>query len=389
MSGSMSAAPALAALALSTPRARVLVDDQTPAVRQMRLGLLLIGLQFIVPALSYVVDPASTVAVVNALNVFFGGARFDETGHLWHMLAVGNVLTLGFLCLLIRSDVERFLPALPALFFLKIVSSLYSLGIGFTGVPVFFAVFVLDGVTAVAMVVLALRAAASLAVDRSAPWWARWLLVHPVAFEQTLARYAAKHPTRPLPNLWQLVVGTCAMWHRIAFRSDTVGTSRDPVLSTWRARLWQFRALRLPVLLTENSIKPFAALGLDATPAVIIHHLLSAHHDVNQCTYDLELLELHDGGLAALRAEVAAVVDGTHPRAAFLRDLCVFAGYHERLLNDVDDALAGASADLWLDDAVARDPDLSLCGCLGWCARQPMPTSTTQALRALLSARFV
>lgn len=298
------------------------------------------------------------------------------------MLAVGNVMTLGFLCLFIRSDVERFLPALPGLFFLKIFSSLYSLAIGCSGVPVFFAVFVLDGVTAVAMVVLSLRAAHALARDRSAPFWARWILFDPIAVEDTLDLWRARHPGSPVPNLWQVCVGTVAMWHRIVFRSNTVGTCTDPVRTTWRAALLRPRALRLLPLLWEHSIAPIAALGLDARPPRIIHHLLSAHHDVGQCAYDLELLSLFDGGLAKLRNELVAVIDESHPRARWLKDLCVYVGYHERLLKDVDDAIAGVA----LDDAVKNDPDLSLSGTLAWCAAQPASPSNRSG--QLWHARF-
>jgi len=45
------------------------------AVRQMRWGLLLIGLHFIFPAISYIVDPATTVATVQKVNALLGGAR--------------------------------------------------------------------------------------------------------------------------------------------------------------------------------------------------------------------------------------------------------------------------------------------------------------------------
>ncbi len=314
------------------------------------------------------------------------GGRGDwvETGHLWHMLAVGNVLTLGFLCLLIRSDVVRFLPALPVLVFLKMCSALLSLGVALAqDVPAFFAVFVLDASTSVLMAVLSLRAAWSVAADRSAPWWARWLLIDPEAVEASLA--LARQRGLAQANLWQMLLAARAMWHRIVFRSDTIGTNatgRARVRSTWRARLLANRAVRLPFLFWERAIMPLDSSGLAASPARTLHHLLAAHHDDGQALYDLELLALRDGALEELRVALARVVDGTHPRASWLRDLCVYEGYHEVLLRDVEAALAGALPS-------AASPDLSLAATLAWCAAQPAsPAETPATFRPRFSHRL-
>ncbi len=360
------------AFAVDVPRPR--------AVRQMDVGLLVIALQFIIPAVGYIVDPAGAVAVLERIDAALGagppplshavalGALSPEGAQLWHMLAVGNVMTLGFLCLLIRKDVVRFLPALPALAFLKAFSALYALCIaGAHRMPAFAAVFVLDGGTTILMVVLALRAAHARTRDRTAPWWMRWLLVHPERIEDTLARIP------DAPTLRQICAGAARMWRRILFRSESLGTSRAPVRRTWRARVLALRAVRLPVLLLEGAVAPFNPTGLASTPERITRHLLAAHHDGPQLLYDLELLALFPGALTRLRALAAAVVDGVHPRARYLRDLCVFEGYHEELLAAVDDALAGRAP-------LVDDPDLTFRAFLAWCRSQP--SGAAQVLHA-------
>ncbi|HVO31570.1 MAG TPA: hypothetical protein VMV18_12575, partial [bacterium] len=106
-------------------------------------------LNFFFPAISYIVSPETTYQTVDNVNRLLGGGAYPpETGHLWHMLAVGNVMTLAFLCGIILYDLKRFFPALPALVFLKGFSAIYALCIGAAnGIPFFYAVFVLDGVS--------------------------------------------------------------------------------------------------------------------------------------------------------------------------------------------------------------------------------------------------
>jgi hypothetical protein len=118
--------------------------------------------QFIVPAISYIVSPATTIASLDKINRALGGATYvvnETNASIWHMLAVGNVMTLGFMCAMMAWDLKRHYGMLPGLTFLKGFSALYSLALGFTEhVPMFFGVFVLDGVTASAIVFFARRA---------------------------------------------------------------------------------------------------------------------------------------------------------------------------------------------------------------------------------------
>jgi hypothetical protein len=70
-------------------------------------------------------------------------------------------------------------------------------------------------------------------------------------------------------------------------------------------------------------------------------------------------------------------VEGRDPRAEWLRDLCVFEGYHELLLEHVERALRG---ELELPEPDRSDPDITFAAYLGWCARQPATPAETLAL---------
>lgn len=118
-------------------------------------------LNFFLPAVSYVVAPGMTYQTLDQVNRILGGGPYSavESGHLWHMLGVGNVFTLAFMCALILFDLRRFYPVLPALLFLKGFSAIYAVFIAAAnGVPFFYAVFVLDGITCFAMWFFATRA---------------------------------------------------------------------------------------------------------------------------------------------------------------------------------------------------------------------------------------
>jgi hypothetical protein len=212
------------------------------------------------------------------------------------------------------------------------------------------------------------------------PWWARLLLLRPRTVEASLSRVASsgRHPRVPSP--FQIALGVARMWHRIVFRSETIGTSSSHrVRATWRARLLAWRPLRFPFLVAERAVAPLDASGLLSPSWRIERHLLGAHHDGAQLVYDLEILAAaHPGALEHARDAARAVVDGTHPRAAWLRDLCVFEGYHEQLLVALEDACERGPA---VPAHAADDPDISFAGYLAWCARQPSGPAELRALR--------
>lgn len=213
------------------------------------------------------------------------------------------------------------------------------------------------------------------------PLWAWFVLMHPDRIADNLEKIRAARPDAAVPNLWQVYLGTLYMWHRLIFRSDTVGTCKqDPVRPTWRARILENRVARFPFLVRERAVAPLDFSGLASSPERIIRHLLGAHHDGAQFVYDLELLSFHPGRLEELRDAARAVVEEDTPRHRWLRDLTVFERYHERLLDAVEHALAG---DLRISEEERRSPDISLTGWLAWCAR--MPASPADSLRSLTS----
>lgn len=208
-------------------------------------------------------------------------------------------------------------------------------------------------------------------------WYSRLILVRPDAIRSHLQVVCAAN-SLPEPTDWQLCQGVLRMWHRVMFRSNTLGTSAAPVRATWRARALAWRTLRGPALFFDRAITPNDFTGLISEPAQIIRHLLGAHHDGAQFIYDLELLAAY-GALPQLRDAVVAQLASSSRRAAWLRDLVVFEGYHQQLLAATEHALAHGPA---MTDAQARDPDLTLRGYLGWCLAQPAtPLATWRVQR--------
>lgn len=335
------------------------------------------ALNFLVPAISYMVAPHLAVQTMDDVNRMLGGPAWPaESGQVWHMLAVGNVMTLGVLCAVIGFDVLRNYRMLPALIFLKSFSALYSLFLGFTlaGAPAFFAVFVLDGTTALLLAIFGVvghRAALRLPErQQPLPWWA-YALIRPRRVQAHLAEVAAKR-SQPAPALWQMLQWTGHMWRRVLFDLDSVGSGGGaPVRSTRRARFLQFKGFRAVALVAERAIAPFDMSGLATDESRVIRHLLAAHHDGMEFAYDLEMLSFRAGALDRLRLQVDSVVTGRHPRAQWLRDLCVYEGYHERLLDGVVLALAGRLP-------TSGNPDTSFFAMLDWAiAKQAAPRATS------------
>ena len=214
-----------------------------------------------------------------------------------------------------------------------------------------------------------------------------WLvLLAPRKVQGRLAEAQAAGRIRHAPTAWQVTLGVLRMWHRVFFRPETIGTCTDfSPRSTWRAQVLRFRPLRGPFLLWERAIAPWDQTGLLSSTERVRRHLLGAHHDRVQFAYDFELLLLRPGALEAVRDEAAAVVDGSHPRADWLRDLTVYERYHEELLAAAGAVLDGAPL---LSPEEQRDPDISFFGYLDWCASQPATPAETWRLYAAGRYRF-
>ncbi|MBK7977627.1 MAG: hypothetical protein IPK07_31700 [Deltaproteobacteria bacterium] len=208
-------------------------------------------------------------------------------------------------------------------------------------------------------------------------WICRVLLVRPGRVLANLEVVTSSGHVRHVPNAWQLTLGVVRMWHRMVFRSETVGLCvSHPPRSNWRARVFQYRPIRFPFLVFERAIAPLDLTGLLSSPARVTRHLLGTHHDGKQAAYDLELLACYPGALERLRHEVNALIGRDDARTRWLRDLVVYETYHERLHEAVEAALRG---DLGLTPEEATNPDLSFVGFLAWCAAQPGTARETLA----------
>jgi hypothetical protein len=71
-------------------------------------------------------------------------------------------------------------------------------------------------------------------------------------------------------------------------------------------------------------------VGFFSTEAGIVGHLMQVVHA--NPVYDLELLQMFDGGLDTLERELAAMLAGTHPRAVSIGAIVEEPGYHAALL---------------------------------------------------------
>mgnify|MGYP000108746731 CR=1 FL=1 len=178
------------------------------------------------------------------------------------------------------------------------------------------------------------------------------------------------------PTLWQLWLGTLYMWHRAMFRSETLGLSAGPVRTTRRARWFAHRPARSPFLFGGRRVNPFDHTGLGSSTAHTVRHLLGAYHAQQEWHFDLQLIAHQPGVLEALEARLERIVTEDAADAAFLKDLCVYEGYHEELLEGVRAWRRGEAVHTLDHD----DPDATLTGFLRWCARQP------PSLRAMVLA---
>ena len=209
-----------------------------------------------------------------------------------------------------------------------------------------------------------------------APWHAHLLLLDVPRIDAALSRLRDGGRFPRVPNRWQIELGVLRMWHRILFRSESVGLSKSfPARKNWRAKLLEWRPLRFPFLLHAGSVAFWDLSGLLSRPEKLIRHLVGTHHDGVQFIYDLEVLASHPGMLQRLVDETRAIVDIRDNNSRYFADLVVYEGYHETLLGVAEAALQGADP-----GALSGDPDISFHAYLAWCARQPETPEETLAL---------
>lgn len=203
----------------------------------------------------------------------------------------------------------------------------------------------------------------------------RLILFRPAVVRERLDELRRSGAIAVVPNEWQIALGVLRMFHRVLFRPETVGQSaHNPVRSTLRARVLERRPFRAPLLLRERAIAPLDFSGLLSSPERVVRHLLGAHHDGNQFAYDLQMLRATPERLEETLRKARAVVAGTDPRASFLRDLCVYEGYHESLVAATERATRG---EFGLTSEERSNPDVSFDAYLEWCAAQPATLEET------------
>ena len=210
------------------------------------------------------------------------------------------------------------------------------------------------------------------------PWFAKLVLINETTINKRLDEFEALGLVRKVPNSWQIFLGISRMWHRVVFRSETVGTcgehSPRPNL---RAKIMHWRVARFPFLVAEQAIAPLDFSGLLSSPQRIVKHLLGAHHDRNNFAYDLQLLLTHPEWLKNAFNEANRIKLQQTERSRWLADLCVFEHYHEHLAEALFAAINGQ---IEMTTTEADDPDTTLTGYLQWCSRQPTSYAETQSL---------
>lgn len=147
------------------------------------------------------------------------------------------------------------------------------------------------------------------------------------------------------------------------------------------------------VRFVEDPVSMIDPVGLYSDQQTIIGHLLQSVH-LNPI-YDLELLQMFDGGLADLECQARAMVDGTHPRRATIAATVEDPDYHRRLFEFVVAYRADRSAPPPIRESGLRgDPEFlraeaqfhTLPGFTRYAAR--LPSSWSALARHRLTARL-
>jgi hypothetical protein len=211
------------------------------------------------------------------------------------------------------------------------------------------------------------------------PWYAALILIRPGRIAKNLERIKESKMVGITPVRWQIFLGVLRMLNRVLFHSKSIGTSKTfPIRDNWRARLFQYRFLRGPLLFWEGSVVPLDLSGLASSPERLITHLIGTHHDGDAFYYDLRLLSVHPGMLEELRRRTLEILELDNRRSPWVKDLCVYEQYHQELLAAVERALAGD----WSVEPGLDVVDTSLEGYLDWCASRPStPKETWKAWR--------
>lgn len=120
-----------------------------------------LALNFAIPAVLYAVDPRGSLASFVEVGRLLGAAEMPHTEDsiVWRVLAIANVATLAFGCVLLQLNLRKWFPILTPLVFLKSIAAIgFLVAYLSEGYPAYLAVVALDTLTAAAMAFFAVRA---------------------------------------------------------------------------------------------------------------------------------------------------------------------------------------------------------------------------------------
>lgn len=112
-----------------------------------------LALNFIVPVMIYVFDPADAVSSFAEIGQLFGVEyAHTEDSVFWRVLGIANVATLGFCCVLLQLNLQKYISVLLPLVFLKGCASLgFGVAFAFEPNPAYLAACLFDALTVAAM----------------------------------------------------------------------------------------------------------------------------------------------------------------------------------------------------------------------------------------------
>ncbi|RME88357.1 MAG: hypothetical protein D6767_10345 [Candidatus Hydrogenedentota bacterium] len=133
------------------------------AYRHFQIIYTILTLNFFIPAISYSFFPEVALKQFSQISVLLGAGPFDYSHELasriWRYLGSANVMTLGFMCLLLQLNLKKFYPILIPLVFLKAYNATLFLLDFFSSAHVaFLAVALFDYLTSWAFIFFAKRA---------------------------------------------------------------------------------------------------------------------------------------------------------------------------------------------------------------------------------------
>jgi hypothetical protein len=139
--------------------------------RNFQIVFTLLTLNFLFPAISYLVAPSVARDGIVSLGRLLGAPDYpvSEESLVWRVLAGTNVLTLAFTCFLLQLNVRRFYAALFPLVFMKATTAIAYLATYFVALayPLFWAIFLWDGLACFLFIFFATRARRAIDRDRN------------------------------------------------------------------------------------------------------------------------------------------------------------------------------------------------------------------------------